>query len=218
MSDATEAPAASPDASPWEPPLAGSEVEHVLASLDRLRTTFRWKADDLTLEALHARTGASALSFASLLKHLACVEDEKTGMALSGASYGPPWAGMAGYEGSPQEYAFDPGALSAAELYALWDDAVRRSHDRLATALADGGLDQRVAMGADDGLVVSLRRLLHDLIEEYGRHTGHADLLREAIDGRVGEDPPEGWHATSGSSPVGCRTPASMDPARTPTS
>ena len=37
-------------------------------------------------------------------------------------------------------------------------------------------------------------RLVCDLIEEYGRHTGHADLLREAVDGRVGEDPPPGWH------------------------
>jgi hypothetical protein len=35
-----------------------------------------------------------------------------------------------------------------------------------------------------------LRRLLVDVIEEYGRHTGHADLIREAVDGRVGEDPP----------------------------
>jgi len=39
--------------------------------------------------------------------------------------------------------------------------------------------------------------LLCDLIEEYGRHTGHADLLREAVDGRVGEDPPAGWHPES---------------------
>jgi hypothetical protein len=36
-----------------------------------------------------------------------------------------------------------------------------------------------------------------DLIEEYGRHTGHADLLREAVDGVVGEDPPPGWHPRS---------------------
>jgi hypothetical protein len=48
----------------------------------------------------------------------------------------------------------------------------------------------------------SLRRLVCDLIEEYGRHTGHADLLREAIDGRVGEDPPPGW------APKGSRRPA----------
>ena len=41
------------------------------------------------------------------------------------------------------------------------------------------------------------RRLICDLIEEYGRHTGHADLLREAVDGLVGEDPPRGWRPTA---------------------
>jgi hypothetical protein len=46
----------------------------------------------------------------------------------------------------------------------------------------------------------SLRRVLCDLIEERGRHTGHADLLREAVDGRVGEDPPPGWRPVSGRS------------------
>ena len=49
-----------------------------------------------------------------------------------------------------------------------------------------------------DAALESLRRLLCDLIEEYGRHTGHADLLREAVDGRVGEDPPPGWRPRSG--------------------
>lgn len=62
-------------------------------------------------------------------------------------------------------------------------------------AAADGGLDQLVHVSGSDGRHTSLRRLLCDLIEEYGRHTGHADLLREAVDGLVGEDPPAGWHA-----------------------
>ena len=46
--------------SPWEPPLAGSEVEHLVGALDRLRTTFHWKADDLDEAALRTRIGASA--------------------------------------------------------------------------------------------------------------------------------------------------------------
>lgn len=58
------------------------------------------------------------------------------------------------------------------------------------TPLADGGLDGSVAVG--DG-AFNLRRLVCDLLEEYGRHTGHADLLREAVDGRTGEDPDEDW-------------------------
>ncbi len=191
------------DDTPWEPPFAGTEVEALRGSLTRLRTTFRWKADGLGLDGLTRTVGASTLTLANLLKHLACVEDEKFGQALSGAAYGPPWAGMPDVGGSPHEYGFAVDGLSADDLYGLWDDAVRRSDERLDAALAGDDLGQRVAHGADDGFVVNLRRLLHDLVEEYGRHTGHADLLREAVDGRVGEDPPDGWAAASGTSPVG---------------
>jgi hypothetical protein len=58
-------------------------------------------------------------------------------------------------------------------------------------ALADGGLD-RLATGVtdDEGRAPSLRRIMIDLIEEYARHAGHADLIRESVDGLVGEDPP----------------------------
>jgi hypothetical protein len=188
---------------PWEPPFAGTEVEALRGSLTRLRTTFRWKTDGLDLDGLGRTVGASTLTLAGLLKHLACVEDEKFGQALSGAPYGPPWAGMPDFDGSPHDYGFAVDGLGADDLYRLWDDAVRRADERLDAALAEGDLGQRVALGADDGFVVNLRRLLHDLVEEYGRHTGHADLLREAVDGRVGEDPDEGWVAASGRSPVG---------------
>ena len=81
------------------------------------------------------------------------------------------------------------------QLYALWDGAVERSRARLDAALADGGLDQLVHVSGPDGRHASLRRLVCDLIEDHGRHTGHADLLREAVDGLVGEDPPAGWVA-----------------------
>ena len=195
-----------PDArydAPWEPPLSGTEVEHLLGSLTRLRTTFRWKADGLDLDDLSRTVGASELTLGKLLKHLACVEDEKFGIALSGAAYGPPWAEMPGFDGSPHEYVFSTEGLTPEDLYRLWDDAVRRSDERLRDALAADDLAQRVALGSEADLTVSLRRLLFDLLEEYGRHTGHADLLREAVDGRVGEDPPDGWHPVSGSGSSG---------------
>ncbi|MDX6357664.1 MAG: hypothetical protein QOH37_718, partial [Nocardioidaceae bacterium] len=56
-----------------------------------------------------------------------------------------------------------------------------------------GGLDRRVDPAWAEGRDINARRLLCDLVEEYGRHTGQADLLREDVDGVVGEDPPEGW-------------------------
>ena len=64
-------------------------------------------------------------------------------------------------------------------------------------ALAEGGLDLVAHVDDGNGNHPRLRRLLLDMLEEYARHTGHADLLREAVDGRVGEDPPAGWRASS---------------------
>jgi hypothetical protein len=183
---------------PWEPPLAGSEVEHLLGALDRLRTTFRWKADDLDAAGLRTHVGASALTLGGLLKHLAAAEDYMFTTKLSGEPIGAPWDAM-GWDGSKDwEFTFAVADDTPEQLYALWDGAVERSRARLGAALANGGLDQLVHLSWPDGRHVSLRRLVCDLIEEYGRHTGHADLLREAVDGRVGEDPPAGWRPRSG--------------------
>ena len=180
--------------------MAGTEVEHVVGALHRLRTTFRWKAADLDAAGLQARIGASTLTLAGLLKHLALVEDDIFGQRLSGAGIGEPWESIwAGGE----DWAWTSAADDSPEwLYALWDDAVDRSRTRLRAALAEGGIDQLVHMAGPDGEHASLRRLLYDLIEEYGRHTGHADLLRESVDGLVGEDPPAGWRPRVGRLPV----------------
>lgn len=179
---------------PWEPPLAGTEPEHLVGALDRLRTTFRWKADDLDAAGLQARIGASSLTLGGLLKHLALVEDFTFTTKLRGEPVGAPWD-AARWEGN-DDWEFTSAADDTpAELYALWDGAVQRSRARLDAALAAGGLDQLADVSDSDGHHASLRRLVCDLIEEYGRHTGHADLLREAVDGRVGEDPPAGWKA-----------------------
>ncbi len=180
---------------PWEPPLAGTEAEHLLGALDRLRTTFRWKADDLDSAGLAARLGASSLSLGGLLKHLARCETFRTTVDLDGLPPGAPWV-----EGLVDDWQWDFASASEdtpEELYELYDTAVAKARLRIERALAGDGLGQQVALGAPE-LVVSLRRLLYDLVEEYGRHTGHADLLREALDGRVGEDPPPGWRAASG--------------------
>jgi uncharacterized protein DUF664 len=181
----------------WEPPLAGTEAEHLVGALDRLRTTFRWKADDLDAAGLQVRVGASTLTLGGLLKHLSRAEDEMFTTKLTGAPMGAPWS-TADWRADPDWDFTSAADDSPQDLYALWDDTVQRSRATLDAALADGGLDQPVHLAWPDGRRASLRRLVCDLIEEYGRHTGHADLLREAVDGRVGEDPPPGWHARSG--------------------
>lgn len=178
---------------PWEPPLAGTEEEHLLGALDRLRTTFRWKAGGLDSAGLQTRIGASSLTLGGLLKHLAAQEDYMVRTKLRGEPLGEPWASF-GWDGN-DDWEFTSAADDTPEqLYALWDEAVERSGAALREALADGGLDQPAHVARPDGRHPSLRRLVCDLIEEYGRHTGHADLLREAVDGLAGEDPPAGWH------------------------
>lgn len=177
-----------PDA--WEPPLAGTEVQHLLASLDRLRATFWWKARGLDSTGLAIALGPSALTLGGLLKHLARAEDEMFTAKLWGEPVSEPW------RSAPWADDADWDFISAAHdspqtLYALWADTVARSRASVQRALAAGGLDHQAHLGWG-GEHASLRRLLFDLVEEYGRHTGHADLLREAVDGVTGEDPPTG--------------------------
>ena len=182
---------------PWEPPFAGTEVEHLLGALDRMRTTFRWKADGLDAAGLQTRIAASSLTLGGLLKHLAFVEDYTFTIKLRGGAPGEPWQ-SADWEAVERWDFVSAADDTPTELYAIWDAAVERSRERVAAALAEGGLDHPTEVSAPDGQVASLRRLLFDLVEEYGRHTGHADLIREAIDGRTGEDPPEQWRPSGG--------------------
>lgn len=181
---------------PWEPPLAGTESAHLVGMLERLRATFRWKADGLDDAGLRARIPTSALTLGGLLKHLAVVEDDVFCWRIAGEQP-VTWAGIP--EGvDPDVWQFGlTGDEPPAQVYALYDEAVARSRARLAAIVARGDLDAPGALDFD-GAHPTIRRFVCDLIEEYGRHTGHADLLREALDGRVGEDPPDGWRPGSG--------------------
>jgi hypothetical protein len=76
---------------------------------------------------------------------------------------------------------------SPEQLFALWRDAVARSRLLVSEALADGGLEQLARRTWTDGRAPSLRWILVHMIEEYARHNGHADLLRESVDGLTGE-------------------------------
>jgi hypothetical protein len=175
----------------WEPPLAGTDTEHVLATLERLRATFRWKADGLDVEQLRARViPTSELTVGGLLKHLAVCEDDVFCWRVSGR---PPVTWLSVPEDEVERWQFTVGPdETAQQVYDLWAAAVGRSRRRQGELLAEGGLD-RPGHLEFEGVRPHIRRHLHDLIEEYGRHTGHMDLLREAVDGLVGEDPPPDW-------------------------
>ncbi len=178
---------------PWQPPTAGTDAEHLLGALDRQRETFRWKADGLDDAGLAVRVGASAMTLGGLLLHLAAVEVLYSTWRLDGSPPLGPWDPSDWDTPDGWAATFDVGGRGAAELYRVHDDAVARSRARFASTVAADGLDRPVAVTDPGGQHATLRRLLFDLLEEYARHTGHADLLREAVDGRVGEDPPDDW-------------------------
>ena len=169
-----------------EPPACGDEAVTLLGSLERQRATFAYRVADLDAAALRRTVGTSSVSLGGLLKHLAFMEDLNFTRDLAGQELPLPWNAFGpndpGWEWSSAAVDTPP------ELYSLWLGAVERSRVAVAGALACGGM-QALAR-RPGGAVLTLRRLVVDFIEEYGRHTGHADLIRESIDGRVGEDPP----------------------------
>ena len=172
-----------------EPPVAGTEAATLLGSLGRQRAIFAWKCDGLDAAGLSATTAASSLTLGGLIKHLALVEDDMFSSKLFGRDPQPPWDEV-DWEATP-DWEFETAAQDSPEqLMALWRESVARSVALTEEALADGGLDH-LATGVTgrDGQAPSLRRLLIDMIEEYARHIGHADIIRESVDGLVGEEP-----------------------------
>lgn len=174
----------------WGPPVAGDEVATLLGSLERQRATFAWKVGGLDREALSVTVGASAITLGGLVKHLAFTEVLHFCTRVSGQRPGDPWEDV-DWDAEPEWPWTSAAQDDPATLYALWQGAVVRARASLAGALADGGLDRRAVWSPDEAAVrPNLRRVLADMIEEYARHTGHADLIREVVDGVVGEDPP----------------------------
>ena len=99
---------------------------------------------------------------------------------------GPPWNG-ADWAADPDWDWHSAVVDSPDELRTLWRETVARSRALVAQALENGTMDQLAARALSDGRTPSLRWIVCHLIEEYARHNGHADLLRESIDGQVGE-------------------------------
>lgn len=102
---------------------------------------------------------------------------------------------------------------SPADLYALWRAAVERSREVVAEVIEERGLDGPASFTWPDGRTPTVRVMLLDMIEEYARHTGHADILREAVDGRVGEGAPKDFTFSRKESPAGSDRSATRRPA-----
>jgi len=169
-----------------EPPVAGDEAATLLGFLEYQRATLAWKCAGLDGAGLRATVGASSITLGGLLKHLALVEADWFSRWLHGREVGPPWDTV-DWDADPDWDWHSAAADTPAQLLALWRDAVERSRSLVAEALGDGGLGRPARRTWPDGRAPSLRWILAHMIEEYARHNGHADLLREAVDGLTGE-------------------------------
>jgi len=168
------------------PAQTADEVTTLVTLLDYQRATLEWKCRGVDAAGLRATVGASTMTLGGLLKHLAFVEDHWFSVFLHGETPQPPWDAVDRQANKDWEWT-SAAEDSPEELRAGWRAAVERSRAQLDRALAAGGLEQ---LGAGrlrlDGSEVNLRWILTHMIAEYARHNGHADLLRESVDGEVG--------------------------------
>jgi uncharacterized damage-inducible protein DinB len=166
-----------------DPPATGSELEQITGFLDFLRATVLWKAEGLDAEQFRRSLPPSSLTLGGLLHHLALVEESWFEERFSGLPTREPWSGV-DWKADP-DWEFRTAAdHDPDELRQRYRDACERS--RAVVARADG-LDQLSVRAWPDGTHWNLRWMLLHMIEETARHAGHADLLRESIDGAVGE-------------------------------
>ncbi|MGY1651672.1 DinB family protein [Geodermatophilus sp. SYSU D01119] len=166
-----------------DPPGTGDETTLLSAYLAYQRETLLRKTDGLTREQLARTHPPSSLTLAGLLYHLALVEETWSVERFAGEAELPPWDGV-DWEATP-DWEFDAAlGLEPDDLRERYREACRRTD---AVVAAAGSLDALSAVPLRSGGRFSLRWMLLHLVEETARHAGHADLLREAVDGVTGE-------------------------------
>lgn len=160
------------------PPRAGDERDMLSAFLDWHRQTFELKCSGVAAERLSERgIPPSQLSLHGLLRHLAGVERWWFRVQFAGEE-----VPLLYYSDEDPDQDFDDLDGDVAEAFAVWRAECARSRDIVANA---SSLDD-TSVQAARGEPVSLRWVLMHQIAEYARHNGHADLLRERIDGATG--------------------------------
>ncbi len=170
-----------------EPPLAGDEIATLTGFLDYQRATLTWKTAGLDAAGIRATVGASPMTLGGMLRHLAWVEDYWFSWRLHGVRPAEPWATI-DWEADPDADWRLTDADTLERVHGQWQEAVERSRVRVTEALAAGGPAFLAQTPWPDGSSPSLRWVLVHMIEEYARHNGHADLIRESYDGgSIGE-------------------------------
>jgi uncharacterized damage-inducible protein DinB len=169
-----------------EAPLHGSEVAILRGSLTYQRDTLRWKCSGLTQDQLTQPLPPSNMTLGGVMKHLAFVESQWFDHHFRDVGFASPfdsidWDADDDWEFHSAQHDSPQG------LRALFDESVRRADSVVDDALTRGGLEEvSVRVSPHTGETFTLRWILVHMIEEYCRHNGHADLIRESIDGQTG--------------------------------
>ena len=166
-----------------DPDNTGDELTLLDQFLDFQRATMLLKVEGLTKAQLAQRIEPSTMTLAGLVKHLALVEDSWFQERLRGLDAAEPWASV-DWDATP-DWEFDTAVDDEpADLTAMYEAACARSREAVG---AVGDLETVMVRPNRAGEHYSLRWILIHMIEETARHAGHADLIRETIDGVTGE-------------------------------
>ena len=160
------------------PPLLAGERETLRAFLDYHRATLAMKCTGLTDEELRRQSSPpSTLSLLGLVRHMAEVERTWFRRVINGEDIPLVWSDTGDFQ-----QAYDASTASRSAAFDAWQQEVEHARriEREAESLDVTGHQAR--WGED----VSLRLVMLHMMHEYARHNGHADFLREAIDGTVG--------------------------------
>ena len=161
-----------------DPPLVGNERIMLRTFLDYHRATLAMKCDGLTDEELRCQSmPPSSLSLLGLIRHMAEVERNWFRRVINGEDIPLVWS-----EKGDFQVAYDASTATRAEAFGAWQTEIEHSR-RIEEAAESLDLVRHNERWGED---LSLRLVMLHLIHEYARHNGHADLLREGIDGTVG--------------------------------
>ena len=160
-----------------ELPLTGDERATLIAQLDWQRATFELKCSGVPADRLSDKgIPPSGMSLHGLVRHLAGVERWWFRIQFTGED-----VPLLYYSDDDPDQDFDDLDGDVAEALAVWHAECDRSREIVAESTLDAtGTVLRSGAG------ISLRAIMVKMIAEYARHNGHADLLRERIDGAVG--------------------------------
>lgn len=161
-----------------DPPLAAPEKETLEAFLDYHRATLLCKVADVCDEDLRRPGTHSGLTLLGLVKHLAYVERWWFRAVFAGEDVAYPWSD----QDLDAEWRVEPDETTE-QILEIYRDEIELCRE----VIRERSLDETARRPPPRDSGVTLRWIIVHMIEETARHNGHADILREAIDGKTGE-------------------------------